>query len=63
MTAEQTILVATIGQGVMRSVDSGASWSRVRGGLHAEAMVRELMRVPGDEAQVVRRHGSRAVSQ
>jgi photosystem II stability/assembly factor-like uncharacterized protein len=52
MTAEQTILVATIGQGVMRSVDSGASWSRVRGGLHAEAMVRELMRVPGDGAPV-----------
>jgi photosystem II stability/assembly factor-like uncharacterized protein len=48
MTREQTILVATIGQGIMRSEDSGASWRRVRGGLHSEAMVRELLTVPGD---------------
>jgi photosystem II stability/assembly factor-like uncharacterized protein len=52
MAAQQTILVATIGQGVMRSEDSGGSWARVRGGLHSEAMVRELRRVPGDSPAV-----------
>jgi photosystem II stability/assembly factor-like uncharacterized protein len=52
MAAQQTILVATIGQGVMRSADSGASWTRVRGGMHAEAMVRELMTIPGDQPLV-----------
>jgi photosystem II stability/assembly factor-like uncharacterized protein len=50
--AGQTILVATIGQGVMRSEDSGASWRRVRGGMHSEAMVRELLVAPGESPVV-----------
>ncbi len=52
MAAQQTILVATIGQGVMRSEDSGESWRRVRGGMHSEAMVRELLVSRGDQPVV-----------
>ncbi|HZS02117.1 MAG TPA: YCF48-related protein [Chloroflexota bacterium] len=50
--AGQTILVATIGQGIMRSEDSGESWRRVRGGLHSEAMVRNLLVTPGAAPRV-----------
>jgi len=39
-----TILVGTIGQGVMRSHDSGETWQRIGiyQGMHSDAMVRIL---------------------
>ena len=53
MAARQTILVATVGQGVMRSEDAGASWRRVRGGMHSEAMVRSLLTLQGEQPVVL----------
>ena len=45
---QQTILVGTIGQGVMRSHDGGETWKRVslRQGLHSDALVRVLVNDP-----------------
>ena len=46
--AHVTILVGTVGQGVMRSSDSGETWRRVglRQGLHSDALVRALVNDP-----------------
>ena len=48
--ASTTILVGTVGQGIMRSTDDGATWRRVGigQGLHSDALVRtgDLTRPP-----------------
>ncbi len=46
--AKKTILVGTVGQGIMRSGDDGESWRRVGigQGLHSDAMVRALANDP-----------------
>ena len=45
MPDNMTILVGTVGQGVMRSADSGETWRRVGidHGLHSDALVRCLV--------------------
>ena len=49
MTDVKTILVGTIGQGIMRSADGGESWRRVGidAGMHSDALVRTLGNHPG----------------
>ena len=44
MTKSGSILVGTIGQGVMMSPDDGESWTRasVRQGMHSDCIVRAL---------------------
>ena len=44
MASQGAILVGTIGQGVMRSADDGATWARgsVRQGMHSDCIVRAL---------------------
>jgi len=44
MTSKGTILVGTVGQGVMMSADDGESWTRasVRHGMHSDCIVRVL---------------------
>ena len=44
MADKMTILVGTVGQGIMRSTDGGESWRRVGvdKGIHADAVVRAL---------------------
>ena len=44
MTESMTILVGTVGQGVLRSADGGDNWGRVgiNQGLHSDAVVRTL---------------------
>jgi hypothetical protein len=46
--ATTTILVGTVGQGIMRSGDDGATWRRVGigQGMHSDAMVRTLLNHP-----------------
>ena len=46
--AQMTILVGTVGQGIMRSGDSGKTWGRVgiRQGMHSDAVVRALVNHP-----------------
>ena len=41
---KMTILVGTVGQGVMRSPDGGDTWARVgvNNGLHSDAVVRSM---------------------
>ena len=48
MASGMIILVGTIGQGVMRSADSGDTWQRVRidQGMHSDALVRTLLTDP-----------------
>ncbi|SVC56367.1 uncharacterized protein METZ01_LOCUS309221, partial [marine metagenome] len=48
MTDVKTILVGTVGQGIMRSADGGESWGRIGigAGLHSDAMVRTLLNTP-----------------
>lgn len=48
MASGGTILVGTIGQGVMRSADDGATWARasVRQGMHSDCIVRALRADP-----------------
>ncbi len=48
MTDNMTILVGTVGQGVMRSADGGENWGRVgiNQGLHSDALVRTLASHP-----------------
>ena len=47
---KMTILVGTAGQGVMRSVDGGDSWTRVgvTSGIHSDAVVRVMVVHPDD---------------
>ena len=44
MSDVKTVLVGTIGQGIMRSADGGESWRRVGidAGMHSDALVRTL---------------------
>ncbi|MFQ6030841.1 MAG: WD40/YVTN/BNR-like repeat-containing protein [Dehalococcoidia bacterium] len=48
MANPMTLLVGTVGQGVMRSTDSGETWRRVGigQGLHSDALVRSLVSHP-----------------
>jgi BNR/Asp-box repeat. len=48
MAKKGTILVGTVGQGVMMSADDGASWIRasVRQGMHSDCIVRALLADP-----------------
>lgn len=48
MANEMTILVGTVGQGVMRSADGGETWRRVGidQGIHSDALVRALKNDP-----------------
>src|SRR5215813_695888 len=54
MTTKGTILVGTIGQGVMMSADDGESWTRasVRVGMHSDAIVKCLVADPHHPAMV-----------
>jgi hypothetical protein len=47
MAAKGTILVGTVGQGIMRSGDDGETWTRisVRNGMHTDGIVRALLSV------------------
>ena len=48
MAKKGTILVGTIGQGVMKSADDGATWTRasVRAGMHSDCIVKALQSDP-----------------
>ena len=48
MAKKGTILVGTIGQGVMKSADDGATWTRasVNQGMHSDCIVRALLADP-----------------
>ena len=48
MTDVKTILVGTVGQGVLRSADGGETWGRIGigAGLHSDALVRSLLNTP-----------------
>ena len=48
MTIKGSILVGTIGQGVMMSADDGESWTRasVRQGMHSDGIVKALSADP-----------------
>src|SRR5216683_1554642 len=54
MAKRGTILVGTIGQGVMMSADDGESWTRasVRQGMHSDCIVRALLPDPRRPAGV-----------
>src|SRR5437660_10175233 len=54
MTSKGTILVGTVGQGVMMSADDGESWTRagVRQGMHSDCIVR-MLRSEGRSPEVV----------
>src|SRR5262249_28672152 len=54
MTTKGTILVGTIGQGVMMSPDDGETWTRasVRIGMHSDAIVKCLLGDPEHPAVV-----------
>ena len=54
MAKEGSVLVGTIGQGVMSSSDDGATWSRasINQGLHSDCIVRTLVSEP-DKPEVV----------
>ena len=51
MSDRMTILVATVGQGIMYSPDAGESWQRLPE-MHSEAMVRSLLVAPGQAGTV-----------
>ena len=48
MAKKATILVGTVGQGIMMSADDGSTWTRVsvRHGMHTDAIVRTLLAAP-----------------
>jgi photosystem II stability/assembly factor-like uncharacterized protein len=54
MGKQGTILVGTIGQGVMMSADDGESWTRagVRQGMHSDAIVKVLTADPGNPGAI-----------
>ena len=54
MAEKMTILVGTVGQGVMRSADGGERWARlgIERGLHSDAIVRTLVLHPRNPATV-----------
>ena len=48
MADPKTILVGTVGQGIMRSGDGGESWQRIgiNAGIHSDALVRTIVNHP-----------------
>ena len=54
MASGMTILVGTVGQGVMRSTDGGESWRRVgvNQGIHSDALVRVLLNRPDNPESI-----------
>ena len=48
MAEPKTILVGTVGQGIMRSGDGGESWQRIgiSAGTHSDALVRPRVNNP-----------------
>jgi len=48
MAGPKTVLVGTVGQGIMRSGDGGESWQRagINSGLHSDALVRTVVSHP-----------------
>jgi photosystem II stability/assembly factor-like uncharacterized protein len=54
MATKGTILVGTIGQGIMRSADDGETWGRVGVGMgmHSDCLVRNLVPDPRDPAVI-----------
>jgi photosystem II stability/assembly factor-like uncharacterized protein len=54
MADKLTLLVGTVGQGVMRSGDDGESWQRigVKDGLHSDAIIRSLLGHPRQSEKV-----------
>ena len=54
MTKRGSILVGTVGQGVMMSTDEGESWTRasVRQGMHSDCIVR-VLRADSRSPQIV----------
>ena len=54
MAEKMTILVGTVGQGIVRSEDGGENWQRVgiNSGLHSDALVRTVVNHP-DRSEVV----------
>ena len=54
MSNNITILVGTVGQGIMRSTDSGETWRRVgiNQGIHSDAMVRVIANDPSQPQTV-----------
>ena len=54
MADRMTILVGTVGQGIIRSEDGGESWQRagINSGLHSDALVRTVVNHP-DRPEVV----------
>ena len=54
MADRMTILVGTVGQGIIRSEDGGENWQRagINSGLHSDALVRTVVNHP-DRPEVV----------
>ena len=61
MSNVKTVLVGTVGQGIMRSGDGGESWGRagITSGLHSDALVRDLANHPDRPGIVVCWHRQR----
>src|SRR5262249_1684939 len=55
MAQHGTILVGTIGQGVMTSADDGETWTRasVRHGMHSDCIVKALHADPSHQSRVL----------
>lgn len=55
MASNLTILVGTVGQGIIRSTDNGESWRRVgiNAGLHSDALVRCIANHPNQPQNVL----------
>lgn len=51
MPDKMTVLVGTVGQGIMRSGDGGDTWQRVgiNQGLHSDALLRTIASHPGSQ--------------
>ena len=54
MADKMTILVGTVGQGILRSADSGETWQRVgiTQGIHSDALVRTIVSHPADPERI-----------
>ncbi len=54
MASKMTILVGTVGQGILRSADSGETWQRVgiTQGLHSDALVRTIANHPANPTRI-----------
>ena len=54
MAKNFTILVGTVGQGIIRSEDAGENWQRagINSGLHSDALVRTVVNHPQNPHKV-----------